>query len=70
MFSACLALNWKEDGQLNEKQKQCKQEAKEEGKIVRARAYLKKNVRIGRLLFVVGFMLIDIILTIKNVSFL
>ena len=70
MFSACLALNWKEDGQLNEKQKQCKQEAKEEGKRVRARAYLKKNVRIGRLLFVVGFMLIDIILTIKNVSFL
>jgi len=64
---ACLALNWKEDGQLNEKQKQCKQEAKEEGKTVRARAYLKKNVRIGRLLFVVGFMLIDIILTIKNV---
>ena len=70
MFSACLALNWKEDGQLNEKQKQSKQAAKEEGKTVRARAYLKKNVRIGRLLFVVGFMLIDIILTIKNVSFL
>jgi len=64
---ACLALNWKEDGQLNEKQKQSKQAAKEEGKTVRARAYLKKNVRIGRLLFVVGFMLIDIILTIKNV---
>jgi hypothetical protein len=55
---------------LNQKQIQCKQEAKEEGKRVRARAYLKKNVRIGRLLFVIGFMLIDAGLTIKNVSFL
>jgi len=64
---ACLALNWKEDSGLNKKQIQCKQEAKEEGKRVRARAYLKKNVRIGRLLFVIGFMLIDAGLTIKNV---
>merc|ERR1712008_106139 len=40
---ACLALNWREDGVLNQKQMQCKQEAKEEGKRVRARASLKKN---------------------------
>ena len=54
-------LNWKEDGQLDDKQNQ------KESKIP-YRAYLQKNVRIFRLLFVLAFMITDAGLTIKNVT--
>ena len=54
-------LNWTEDGQLDEKQNQ------NESRIP-YRAYLQKNVRVFRLLFVLAFMLTDAGLTIKNVT--
>ena len=54
-------LNWTEDGQLDDEQN------KKESKI-RYRAYLNKNIRIFRLLFVLAFMLTDAGLTINNVT--
>ena len=53
-------LNWKEDGQLDNKQN-------EKESRIPYRAYLQKNVRIFRLLFVLAFMITDAGLTIKNV---
>jgi len=57
---ATIVLNWTEDGQLDDEQN------KKESKI-RYRAYLNKNIRIFRLLFVLAFMLTDAGLTINNV---
>ena len=54
-------LNWTEDGQLDDKQNQ------KDSKIP-YRAYLQKNVRIFRLLFVLAFMLTDAGLTLRNVT--
>ena len=54
-------LNWTEDGQLDDNQN------KKESNIP-YRAYLQKNVRIFRLLFVLAFMLTDAGLTINNVT--
>jgi len=57
---ATIALNWKEDGKLAKKQS-------EEKGTTPYQAYLLTKIRVARLIFVIGFMLTDAGLTIKNV---
>ena len=60
MITATIALNWKEDGELDKKQN-------EENSTIPYHAYLQKNIRVARLIFVIAFMLRDAVLTVKNV---
>ena len=59
---ASIVINWKEDGTLEEKQ------SKEDGYAIPYRSYLKKKYRVLRLIFVIGFMVVDGALTVKNVK--
>ena len=55
-------INWKEDGTLEEKQ------SKKHGYAIPYRSCLKKKYRVLRLIFVIGFMVVDGALTVKNVK--